>query len=88
MTKTARDVVSDLLLGVGADSRKIDEDLDYAFAEFDRAGFAIVPKDNAKSLVDAINANTLVGLVMTLTGGSANPNVVSAHIDRIRSGRS
>lgn len=30
------------------------------------------------------DANSLIGLVMRLTGGSANPAVIGAHIERIR----
>jgi len=45
MTKSARDVIGGLLLGAGADNRNIDKDIDYAFAEFDRAGFVIAPRE-------------------------------------------
>lgn len=34
-----------------------------------------------------LDENILIGIVMTLTGGSANPEVVVAHIRRVRSQR-
>lgn len=36
------------------------------------------------NLVEGISETKLIGLVMTLTGGSANPAVIKAHIERIR----